>query len=58
VRDDEGARTALRLVAVTRRERGMLLTNMPGGLVHIIDDQSRRRGKTDTTMLQAMSKRF
>lgn len=35
-----------------------LLTNMPGGLVHIIDDQSRRRGKTDATMLQAMVKRW
>lgn len=35
-----------------------LLTNMPGGLVHIVDDQSRRRGKTDATMVQAMSKRW
>ncbi|GAA5829328.1 hypothetical protein JCM11251_005008 [Rhodosporidiobolus azoricus] len=35
-----------------------LLTNMPGGLVHIIDDQSRRRGKTDSTMLKAMTKRW
>ncbi|BGP14296.1 hypothetical protein JCM10213_007731 [Rhodosporidiobolus nylandii] len=35
-----------------------LLTNMPGGLVHIIDDQSRRRGKTDATMLKAMTKRW
>ncbi|GAA5852425.1 hypothetical protein JCM9279_001197 [Rhodotorula babjevae] len=35
-----------------------LLTNQPGGLVHIIDDQSRRRGKTDATMLKAMTKRW
>ncbi|GAA5949771.1 hypothetical protein JCM21900_003288 [Sporobolomyces salmonicolor] len=35
-----------------------LLTNMPGGLVHIIDDQSRRRGKTPETMLRAMAKRW
>ncbi|BGP30551.1 hypothetical protein JCM10296v2_002306 [Rhodotorula toruloides] len=35
-----------------------LLTHMPGGLVHIVDDQSRRRGKTDATMLKAMSKRW
>ncbi|KAM0754954.1 translation initiation factor IF-2 [Meredithblackwellia eburnea MCA 4105] len=35
-----------------------VLTNMPGGLVHIIDDQSRRRGKTDSTMLKAMAKRW
>ncbi|KAI5481543.1 chitin synthase, glycosyltransferase family 2 protein [Pseudohyphozyma bogoriensis] len=35
-----------------------VLTNTPGGLVHIIDDQSRRKGKTDATMLKAMSKRW
>ncbi|GAA6007186.1 hypothetical protein JCM11491_003035 [Sporobolomyces phaffii] len=35
-----------------------LLTNQPGGLVHIIDDQSRRKGKTDATMLRAMTKRW
>lgn len=35
-----------------------LLTNQPGGLVHIIDDQSRRRGKTDSSMLKAMIKRW
>lgn len=35
-----------------------LLTNTPGGLVHIVDDQSRRKGKTDSTMLKAMSKRW
>jgi len=35
-----------------------LLTNTPGGLVHIIDDQSRRKGKTDATMLRAMTKRW
>ena len=43
---------------VSNSETVRLLTNMPGGRVHIIDDQSRRRGKTDTTMLQAMSKRW
>lgn len=35
-----------------------LLTHAPGGLVHIIDDQSRRRGKTDASMLKAMAKRW
>ncbi|KAL8280137.1 hypothetical protein RQP46_007467 [Phenoliferia psychrophenolica] len=35
-----------------------VLTNVPGGLVHIIDDQSHRRGKTDATMLKAMTKRW
>ncbi|KAM0788255.1 hypothetical protein ACM66B_001406 [Microbotryomycetes sp. NB124-2] len=35
-----------------------LLTTRPGGLVHIIDDQSRRHGKTDSTMLRAMTKRW
>lgn len=35
-----------------------LLTNMPGGLVHIVDDQSRRRGKTESSMLKAMTKRW
>ncbi|KAL8293373.1 hypothetical protein RQP46_000074 [Phenoliferia psychrophenolica] len=35
-----------------------VLTNVPGGLVHIIDDQSHRRGKTDATMLAAMTKRW
>lgn len=35
-----------------------MLTNVPGGLVHIIDDQSRRTGKTEGTMLKAMSKRW
>lgn len=35
-----------------------VLTNVPGGLVHIIDDQSSRRGKTDATMLKAMTKRW
>ncbi len=39
-------------------ECSRLLTHVPGGLVHIIDDQSRRRGKTDTTMLRAMAKRW
>ena len=35
-----------------------VLTNTPGGLVHIIDDQSRRKGKTDASMVKAMSKRW
>lgn len=35
-----------------------VLTNIPGGLVHIIDDQSHRKGKTDATMLKAMGKRW
>lgn len=35
-----------------------ILTNTPGGLIHIIDDQSRRKGKTDETMLKAMGKRW
>lgn len=43
---------------VSNSETVRLLTNMPGGLVHIVDDQSHRRGKTDTTMLQAMTKRW
>lgn len=42
----------------TNSETVRLLTNQPGGLVHIIDDQSRRRGKTDSTMLKAMTKRW
>ncbi|BGP46627.1 hypothetical protein JCM10450v2_002474 [Rhodotorula kratochvilovae] len=43
---------------VSNAETVRLLTNQPGGLVHIIDDQSRRRGKTDASMLKAMSKRW
>ncbi|KAK4058243.1 hypothetical protein OIO90_000399 [Microbotryomycetes sp. JL221] len=35
-----------------------LLTNQPGGLVHIVDDQSKRPNKTDATMLKAMTKRW
>lgn len=35
-----------------------ILTTRPGGLVHIIDDQTSRRGKTDTSMLAAMGKRW
>ncbi|GAA5929616.1 uncharacterized protein JCM15063_004203 [Sporobolomyces koalae] len=42
----------------TNSETVRLLTNQPGGLVHIIDDQSRRKGKTDATMLRAMTKRW
>lgn len=32
--------------------------NTPGGLVHIIDDQSVRKGKNERTMLDAMGKRW
>ncbi|KDN52499.1 glycosyltransferase family 2 protein [Tilletiaria anomala UBC 951] len=36
-----------------------LLTNQPGGLVHIIDDQARRQPKkTDHTMVEAFGKRW
>ena len=36
-----------------------LLTNRPGGLVHIIDDQARRQPKkTDHTMVEAFGKRW
>ncbi|WAQ87615.1 hypothetical protein PtA15_8A520 [Puccinia triticina] len=35
-----------------------VLTHVPGGLVHIIDDQSRRPNKTDQTMLDAMGRRW
>lgn len=35
-----------------------LLTTTPGGLVHIVDDQSRRRARTDKTMLEAMGRRW
>lgn len=35
-----------------------ILTTRPGGLVHIIDDQSSRKGKTDSTMLEAMGRRW
>ena len=35
-----------------------VLTNQPGGLVHIIDDQAARKGKTERTMLDAMGKRW
>lgn len=40
-------------------ERLRLLTHMPGGLVHIMDDQTRRRPrKSDQTMVAAMQKRW
>ncbi|GAA5975793.1 hypothetical protein JCM10908_005282 [Rhodotorula pacifica] len=55
---EEIALPGLETKHVSNSETVRLLTNMPGGLVHIIDDQSRRRGKTDTTMLQAMIKRW
>ncbi|PWN53277.1 putative chitin synthase 8 [Violaceomyces palustris] len=36
-----------------------LMTNQPGGLIHIIDDQSRRMPKkTDHTMVEAFGKRW
>jgi len=35
-----------------------VLTHVPGGLVHIIDDQSRRPNKTEQTMLDAMGRRW
>lgn len=35
-----------------------VLDRVPGGLVHIIDDQSRRSGKTDASMVKAMAKRW
>ncbi|GAA6027812.1 hypothetical protein JCM8097_001730 [Rhodosporidiobolus ruineniae] len=49
---------ALEAKYTSNSETVRLLTNQPGGLVHIIDDQSRRRGKTDSSMLKAMSKRW
>lgn len=39
-------------------ETSRLLVNRPGGLVHIMDDQAGRPGKTDSTMLEAMGKRW
>lgn len=35
-----------------------VLTHNPGGLVHIIDDQTRRKNKDDNTMLDAMARRW
>ena len=35
-----------------------VLTNQPGGLMHIIDDQSVRKGKTEKSMLDAMGARW
>ncbi|MBW0473377.1 hypothetical protein O181_013092 [Austropuccinia psidii MF-1] len=35
-----------------------VLTHVPGGLVHIIDDQSQRKNKDNTTMLDAMGRRW
>lgn len=35
-----------------------VMTTQPGGLVHIIDDQCVRKGKNETTMLDAMGKRW
>ena len=46
-------------VASDEAERLRLLTHFPGGLVHIMDDQTRRRPrKTDETMVAAMQKRW
>ncbi|WFD42488.1 chitin synthase [Malassezia psittaci] len=46
-------------IASDEPERLRLLTNFPGGLVHIMDDQTRRRPrKTDETMVMAMQKRW
>ena len=35
-----------------------ILITKPGGLVHIIDDQAGKRGKSDSTMLNSMGKRW
>ena len=36
-----------------------LLQNMPGGLIHIVDDQARRQPKkNDHTMMEAFAKRW
>ncbi|KAG0150342.1 hypothetical protein CROQUDRAFT_88135 [Cronartium quercuum f. sp. fusiforme G11] len=35
-----------------------VLTNNPGGLLHIIDDQTRRKNKDNNTMLDAMTRRW
>ena len=46
-------------VAADEAERLRLLTHFPGGLIHIMDDQTRRRPrKTDETMVTAMQKRW
>ncbi|GAA5998220.1 uncharacterized protein JCM10292_001051 [Rhodotorula paludigena] len=55
---DKASPPGLAAQYTSNAETVRLLTNQPGGLVHIIDDQSRRRGKTDATMLKAMSKRW
>ncbi|WFD06900.1 chitin synthase [Malassezia vespertilionis] len=45
--------------AADETERVRLLTHYPGGLLHIMDDQTRRRSrKTDQTMVDAMQKRW
>jgi chitin synthase len=59
--DSEGISSSLPGLSVSRVGTSdclHLLTNNPGGLVHIIDDQSGRKGKTDDTMLAAMNKRW
>ena len=35
-----------------------IMSTQPGGLAHIIDDQSTRKGKNEKTMLDAMGKRW
>ena len=35
-----------------------VMTNQPGGIAHIVDDQSVRKGKNERTMLEAMGKRW
>ena len=35
-----------------------MLTAQPGGIVHIVDDQSKRKGKSASTMLEAIGKRW
>lgn len=42
----------------TNSETIRILTNMPGGLVHIVDDQTLRKGKSERTCLDAMGKRW
>lgn len=43
---------------VDNSETTRILTTRPGGIVHIVDDQTSRRGKTDSSMLAAMGKRW
>ena len=45
-------------VPSTVAETVRIMTTQPGGLAHIIDDQSTRKGKNEKTMLDAMGKRW